>query len=106
MDAVSIATYLISRGPLVPLNSGFPEEAWMGKDISLLHLKVFDCISYVHVDANQKNKLDAKSKKCTFIGYGFDKFGYRFGTMKTEVIRNRDVIFNEKAMYKNKEKKH
>ena len=42
------------------------------------HLKVFGCISYVHIDSDAHSKLDAKSKICLFIGYGDEKFGYRF----------------------------
>ena len=42
-----------------------------------------------------------KSKKCTFIGYGIDDFGYRLWDLKNhKLIRSRDVVFNEKVMYK------
>ena len=45
--------------------------------------------------------LRAKSKKCTFIGYGVDDFGYRLWDLKNcKIIRSRDVVFNEKVMYK------
>ncbi|WVZ04864.1 hypothetical protein V8G54_018210 [Vigna mungo] len=50
-----------------------------------------------------RNKLDPKSKKCTFIGYGEDEFGYRFWDNENQkMIRSRDVIFNEKVMYKDR----
>ena len=43
----------------------------------------------------------AKSKKCTFIGYRVDDFGYRLWDYeKQKIIRSRDVVFNEKVMYK------
>ena len=46
-------------------------------------------------------KLEAKSKKCTFIGYGVNDFGYRLWDYENnKIIRSRDVIFNEKVMYK------
>ena len=49
------------------------------------------------------NKLDAKSKICFFIGYGDEKFGYRFwDEQNKKIIRSRNVIFNEQVMYKNK----
>ncbi|WVY98453.1 hypothetical protein V8G54_030604 [Vigna mungo] len=50
-----------------------------------------------------QNKLDPKSKKCTFIGYGEDEFGYRlWDNGNQKMIRSRDVIFNEKVMYKDR----
>ena len=77
-DAISTAAYLINRGLSVPLNGELLEEAWTGNEITLLHLRVFGCVSYVHVDSNDRDKLESKSRKCFFIGYGSDDFGYRF----------------------------
>ncbi|XXG79495.1 hypothetical protein AAC387_Pa09g0546 [Persea americana] len=107
VEAVNAAAYLINRGPSVPLDGGLPEEAWTGKEVNLSHLKVFGCTSYVHVDAEKRDKLDSKSRKCTFIGYGSDEFGYRFWDEENrKIIRSRNVIFNEKVMHKNKDKVH
>ena len=75
---MSTAAYLINHGPSVPLNFGIPEEVWSGKQVKLSHLRIFGCMSYVHISDHVRNKLDAKSHKCTFIGYGIDEFGYRF----------------------------
>ena len=77
-DAVSTATYLINRGPSVSMEFRLPEEVWSCKEVNFSHLKVFGCISYVHIDSNALSKLDAKSKICFFIGYGDEKFGYKF----------------------------
>ena len=102
-EAVNTAAYLINRGPSVPLDGGIPEEFWSGKEINLSHLKVFGCISYIHIDSTERSKLDPKSNKCVFIGYGGDEFGYRFWDYKNrKIIRSRDVIFNENVMYKDR----
>ena len=77
-DAVSTAAYLINRGPSVPMEFRLPEEVWSGKEIKFSHLKVFGCVSYVHIDFDARSKLDAKSKICFFIDCGDEKFGYRF----------------------------
>ena len=77
-DAVSTAAYLINQGPSVPIEFRFPEEVWSGKEVKFSHLKVFYCISYVHIDSYARSKLDVKSKICFFISYGDEKFGYRF----------------------------
>ena len=100
-DAVSTAAYLINRGPSVVLNCGLPQEAWTGKKVNLSHLRIFGCVSYVHIEAENRSKLDPKSKKCIFIGYGINDFGYRFWDIENrKVIRSRDVVFNENVMYK------
>ena len=79
-----------------------PEEVWSGKEVKFSYLKVFGCVSYVHVDSNARSKLNAKSKICFFIGYGDEKFGYRFwDEQNRKIIRSRNVIFNEHVMYKN-----
>ncbi|KAE8664067.1 hypothetical protein F3Y22_tig00112857pilonHSYRG00227 [Hibiscus syriacus] len=44
----------------------------------------------------ERSKLDAKSNKCAFVGYGGDEFGYRFWDYENrKIIISRDVIFNE-----------
>ncbi|RVW54404.1 Retrovirus-related Pol polyprotein from transposon TNT 1-94 [Vitis vinifera] len=102
-DAVSTAAYLINRGPSVPMEFRLPEEVWSGKEVKFSHLKVFGCVSYVHIDSDARSKLDAKSKICFFIGYGDEKFGYRFwDEQNRKIIRSRNVIFNEQVMYKDR----
>ncbi|KAL5824951.1 hypothetical protein ACOSQ3_021014 [Xanthoceras sorbifolium] len=102
-EAVNTAAYLINRGPSVPLDGGIPEEVWSGKEVNISHLRVFGCISYVHIDSVERSKLDTKSNKCVFVGYGGDEFGYRFWDYENrKIIRSRDVIFNENLMYKDR----
>ncbi|KAL5835739.1 hypothetical protein ACOSQ4_015236 [Xanthoceras sorbifolium] len=102
-EAVNTAAYLINRGPSVPLDGGIPEEVWSKKEVNFSHLRVFGCISYVHIDSAERSKLDAKSNKCVFVGYGGDEFGYRFWDYENrKIIRSRDVIFNENLMYKDR----
>ena len=102
-DAVNTAAYLINRGPSVPLNFGIPEEVWSGKEVTLSHLRIFGCTAYVHISDHGRDKLDAKSKKCYFIGYGGDAFGYRlWDEANKKIIRSRDVVFDESVMYKDR----
>ena len=108
-NAISTAAYLINRGPSIPMEFRLPEEVWSGKEVKFSHLKVFDCVSYVHIDSDACSKLDAKSKICFFIGYGDEKFGYRFwddyrfwDEQNRKIIRSRNVIFNEQVMYKDR----
>ena len=102
-DAINTAAYLINRGPSVPLDYQLPEEMWSGKEVSLTHLRVFGCVSYVHIDSDSRDKLDPKARKCYFIGYGSDMYGYRFwDEQNKKIIRSRNVTFNENMFYKDR----
>jgi hypothetical protein len=101
VDAVNTAVYLINRGPSSSLDGRIPEEEWTGKKVNYSFLKTFCCEAFVHIDKENRTKLEAKSKKCTFIGYGVNDFGYRLWDYENnKIIRSRYVIFNEKVMYK------
>jgi hypothetical protein len=39
-------------------------------------LKTFGYEAFVHIDKENRTKLEAKSKKCNFIGYSVNDFGY------------------------------
>lgn len=102
-EAINTAAYLINRGPSVPLNYQLPEEVWSGKEVKLSHLRIFGCVSYILIDSNSRDKLDPKARKCYFIGYGSDMYGYRFwDDQNKKVIRSRNVTFNENLFYKDK----
>ena len=102
-DAVSTTAYLINREPSVPMEFRFLEKVWSGKEVQFSHLKVFSCVSYVHIDSNTRSRLDVKSKICFFISYDDEKFSYRFwDEQNKKIIKSRNVIFNEQVMYKNR----
>jgi hypothetical protein len=99
--AVDIVLYLINIGPSSSLDGGILEEAWTGKKVNYSFLKTFGCEAFVHIDKENRTKLEAKSKKCTFIEYSVNDFGYLLWDYKNhKIIRSRDVIVNEKVMYK------
>ncbi|GKA88607.1 retrovirus-related pol polyprotein from transposon TNT 1-94 [Tanacetum coccineum] len=71
-----------------------------GKEVSLAHLRVFGYDSYVKVKDVARDKLDAKSVKCTFIGYSSDEMGYRFWDSKGHmIVQSKDVTFSEDSLY-------
>ena len=69
-DVVNNAVYLINHGPSILLEHKLLKEVRSGREVSLNHLKVFGCVSYVQIESNDCSKLDAKARKCFFIGYG------------------------------------
>ena len=91
----------INRGPLVPLGFKISEEEWTGKKVDLSYLKVFGCASYVYVDLDAIDKLDAKARKCYLIGYGSDYIGYRFwDDQNRKIIRHKDITFDKPSCIK------
>jgi hypothetical protein len=81
------------------LDGGIPKEAWTGKKVNYSFLKTFGCEAFVHIDKENRKNLEEKSKKCTFIGYGVNDFGYHLWDYENhKIISSIDVIFNEKFM--------
>ena len=107
VEAINTVVYLINRGPYTPLSCGIPEEAWTSKKVSYSFLKTFDCEAFSHIDSENRTKLEAKSKKCVFVGYGINEFGYRLWDFENhKIVRSRDVIFKEKMLYKDLLQQH
>lgn len=74
-------------------------EMWTGKlaDYSTLHS--FGCHAYVMYNAEERTKLNPKSRRCIFLGYVDGVKGYRLWDPTTRnVIINRDVIFVEEQL--------
>ena len=67
-DDVNTTVYLINKGPSSTLDGGIPEEAWEGNKVNYSFLRTFGCEAFVHINKEIRKKLEAKSKKCTFIG--------------------------------------
>ena len=101
VDVVNTVVYLVNRGPSSALDGGIPEEAWIGKKVNYSFMRTFGCEEFVHIDKENRTKIEDKSKKCTLIGYEVDDFGYHLWDYENyKIIRIRDVVFNEKVMYK------
>ena len=100
-DVVDTIVYLINRGPSRSLDGIIPEDSWIGKKVNYSFLKTFGCEAFFHIHKENRKTLEEKSKKCTFIGYGVNNFGYRLLDYENnKIIMSRDVIFNENFMYK------
>lgn len=60
------------------------------------HLKVFGFAAYAHVAKDERHKLDPKTRKCIFLGYGAETKGYRlYDPERGRVFVSCDVIFDE-----------
>ena len=70
IEAIATACYLRNISYTKALNNITPYQLWTGLRHDLSHLRVFGCLAYTHIPDEKKKKLDLKSLKCTFIGYG------------------------------------
>ena len=62
-------------------------------------MKTFGCEAFVHIDSESRTKLEEQSKKCAFIGYNVNGFGYLLWDYENnKIIRSKDFIFNEKVI--------
>ena len=102
VEAVRTAIHVINLSPSTAKGLKVAQELWTGKTPNYDHLRVFGCEAYVHVPKQLRQKLDFKSRKCIFLGYGVDgQFGYRLWDPETRtIVRSSDVVFNEKIMHK------
>ena len=98
-EALSTAAYLRNRSPTKSVQGKTPYEALTGEKPRVDHLKVFGCAAYAHVPSQERQKLDEKSRRCIFLGYGKEIKGYRLYDMeKLRVIYSRDVRFDELSL--------
>lgn len=93
-EAVNSTVYILNRTGRSTVDSKTPYELWHGKKTEVGHFRIFGSEVFVHVPKEKRGKMDAKSVKCSFVGYDENVKGYRVWnpiTNKIEVAR--DVIF-------------
>ena len=99
-EAVRTTVYLQNQICATRAQDLWPHELYFGRKPNLAHLRVFGNIAYVHVSNKKQKKLDAKAKKCIFIGYSHDQKGYKCYNPWTKHVRvSQDVMFDEPASW-------
>ena len=97
-EALSTAVYLRNRSLTTAVERKTPFEAWTEQKPNVGHLRVFGCAAYAHVAKDERQKLDAKSRKCVLLGYGTERKGYRlYDPRRERVFCSRDVMFDESS---------
>ncbi|KAL5852379.1 hypothetical protein ACOSQ3_007497 [Xanthoceras sorbifolium] len=101
-EAAKTACYVVNRSPSTAINLKTPMEMWTGKPPDYSNLYPFGCPAYVMYNAQERSKLDPKSRRCIFLGYADGVKGYRLWDPTTrKVIVSRDVIFVEDQLLQN-----
>ncbi len=94
-EAVETTVYIMNRTPIAVVHGMTPEEKFTSKKPDVSHLRVFGCITYVHVPDEKRSKLDPKAKKCIFIGYSLEQKGYRCFNPSTRKLQVSRDVFDE-----------
>ena len=96
VEALNTAVYLRNRSPTKAVNHATPFEAWIGNKPDVSHLHSFGCTAYAHIPKDERKKLDSKTRKCIFLGYGTETKGYRlYDCERKGVFYSRDVKCNK-----------
>ncbi|KAH9698769.1 hypothetical protein KPL71_024127 [Citrus sinensis] len=79
-------------------------EMWTGKPVDYSYLHAFGCPVYVMYNAQERTKLDPKSRRCIFLGYPDGVKGYRLWNLTAhKIVISRDVIFVEDQLQRKDE---
>ena len=98
-EALLTACYLVNQSPSTTIDYKIPEEVWTGQKCDYSNLRVFGCEAYALIAKNQQSKLDPKSRKLIFVGYGDGVKGYRLWNPTAHKITiRRDVFFGESSL--------
>jgi len=98
-EAVATTCYVINRSPSIAIGCMIPQEVSKGHPCDYSKLRVFGCDAYALVPKHQRTKLDLKSKRYIFVGYGDGTKGFRLWDPTTrKIIINRDVKFDESSL--------
>jgi hypothetical protein len=79
-------------------SSQTPYTAWFKEKPDVDHLRVFGCISYMHVQKDQHCGLQLHIQKCIFIGYPPEFKGWLFYNPETKkTLVSNAAVFGERS---------
>ena len=68
-EAVTAAAYVCNR--VITTSTGVtPYEQWYGRKPDVSNLTVFGCMAYALIPDYERRKLDSKTQRLIFVGYG------------------------------------
>jgi hypothetical protein len=100
-EAAHAFVHTSNRFPSRSIGPITPYELWHGSKPDVSHLRTWGCVSYVHLQKDQRlNNLAPHSLKCIFIGYGDEYKAWRFWSpSQKRLYISRDVIWAEDHFY-------
>jgi hypothetical protein len=104
-EAVLTAAHLTNRLPSRVLGFKSPMEM-LSTFYPNLHttnnlvLRIFGCVSFVHIHSQSRGKLDLRVLKFVFVGYSLTQKGYKcYHPPSKKFYVSADVTFNEQESY-------
>lgn len=102
-ELVATAAYLLNRSPTRALKYKTPMEAATGQKPSVAHIYKVGSRAYAYKtrkgDLPKRNKLDGRCHIGYLVGFEGHNIYRIWIPSRNEVIRTRDVLFNEQARY-------
>ena len=101
-EALLTTIHIINMSLSRPLGLKIAKEIWTSSKPNYDKLRIFGCEAYTLIPKDDRRKLEPRSRKCVFLGYGPDgEIGYRLlDPEHRQIVRTSDVVFNESAMHK------
>lgn len=100
VDLVSTIVNILNRSPTSAIDKMNPYEAWYDKRPNVNPFKVFGFLTYIHIPNPNRQKLNAKSEPCIFMGYHKERKSYKlYNPDANKIIVLRDVTFYEGGVY-------
>ena len=59
VKAVNYAWFITNRFPAARIDFKVLEKVWSGKPVDYSMLRIFGCLTYVHVQSGERSKLDS-----------------------------------------------
>ncbi|KAH9660415.1 Integrase catalytic domain-containing protein [Citrus sinensis] len=100
-EAAKTACYIVNRSPSTAIGLKTVMEMWTGKPVDYSYLHAFGCPVYVMYNAQERTKLDSKSRRCIFLGYA-DGVKRRDEDDSTVKEKSETVLEEIEALHKNK----
>lgn len=95
-ECVLTATHLINCTPSYVLNTKTPHEILFFASPAYNHLRFFGCLCYAVANPQESNKFAPRSRRCVFLGYPYDKKGWKVLDLETfTVFISRNILFEE-----------
>ena len=101
VECLAALIHVLNRCPTSSLLEDItPFEIWYKKKPDADHLRVWECVAYVHVQRDKCSSLGSCMEKCIFIGYPEGYKGWKFYNPQTKkVIISERADFDEHYTY-------
>lgn len=96
IEVMKIIVYLLNRELINALTRMTPNKSWSRVKLSISHIQVFGCTTYIHIPKVKRTKLEDKSLRCILLGYSTKSKGYIIMDPTTwNIYMRKYIIFDD-----------